>query len=225
MLDIEKDTTKDEAIEKEAEIEIVDEKKDTDKVEENNSVQEIKLDIVEATPVSTDVTTVEDKVETVVAVDAENDKSKKKNKKKGKKGDDTQVVEVTNIPNEVVSNKESKKSKKFSSFMSFTFIVLALVFSIVDWAMIKFTSNPTMNLHLMDVLIILLYLTIAVKAFPFLNGKKKWIKIVYWVCVIATLVFIMWPMIGDYIEIAKHFESNQTPEQTEQVKNIISLFM
>lgn len=158
-------------------------------------------------------------VEEVVEV-----KSAKKSKKSSKKNADAEVVEVTNIPTEVVSVKENKKSKKVTSFLAFSVIVLALVFSIVDWVVSSVTKNPVIYLHLMDWLVILLYAIIAFKALSFLKNKKKWVKILYAICVVATIVCVIVPMAQDYAKIAELIqESQKNKEQAQQLLTMFSL--
>lgn len=157
-------------------------------------------------------------------------KEGKRNKKKNKKKDKSEstIVEVSNIPTEVVTAKESKKSKKISNFFAFATIILALVFTIVDWTVESVTKNhnPQIVLHLMDWISILLYITLAIKALPFLAGKKKWVKILFWICVIATLVCIIVPMVLDYVELANAIQkAQQDKTQQEQVAAAIRMFI
>lgn len=166
-------------------------------------------------------------IDEAVVVDAsETDDGKKKKKfKKDKKVKDkvaTEVVEVDNIPTEVISTKDSKKSKKAVSILCFTIIICSLIFSIIDWVVSSVTKDPQIVLHLMDWIVMLLYIFIAAKAVPFLAGKKKWVKVLFWVCVVATLVCILVPMVLDYVELSKAIQKAQ--EQSESAKNLIALF-
>lgn len=144
---------------------------------------------------------------------------KKRDKKKKDKKTEAEVVEVANIPSEVVSAKDSKKYKKATSFMAFAVIVLTLLFSIIDWTVSSVTRDPQIMLHLMDWIVILLYLLIAVKAISFIKGKKKWVKVLYVICVIATIICIVVPMIMDYVDLSKAIKAEQ------QAKNIIAMFI
>lgn len=165
-----------------------------------------------------------DEAVVVEPTDAEEGKKKKKFKKDKKVKDKvaTEVVEVDNIPTEVISTKDSKKSKKAVSVLCFTIIICSLIFSIVDWVVSSVTKDPQIVLHLMDWIVMLLYIFIAAKAVPFLSGKKKWVKVLFWICVVATLVCILVPMVLDYVELSNAIKKAQ--EQTEQAKNLIAMF-
>lgn len=165
-----------------------------------------------------------DEAVVVEPTDAEEGKKKKKFKKDKKVKDKvaTEVVEVDNIPTEVISTKDSKKSKKAISVLCFTIIICSLIFSIVDWVVSSVTKDPQIVLHLMDWIVMLLYIFIAAKAVPFLSGKKKWVKVLFWICVVATLVCILVPMVLDYVELSNAIKKAQ--EQTEQAKNLIAMF-
>ena len=190
---------------------IVDEVKEVEIKHEDNKEDTIEVEVKSGK--------IEDKVE-------DSKKSKKKDKKKKDKVD-TAVVEVSNIPTEVVSTKEQKKKNKVASFFAFTTIILALVFTIVDWTVESVTKNhnPQIVLHLMDWISIMLYITLAVKALPFLAGKKKWVKVLFWICVIATLVCIIVPMVLDYVDLANAIQKAQQEKEAakETAKAIMML--
>lgn len=149
-------------------------------------------------------------------------KKKVKKDKKVKEKVEAEVVEVDNIPSEVVSTKDSKKSKKALSFICFTIIILSLLFSIIDWVVSGVTKDPQIMLHLMDWIVMVLYIFIAAKALPFLNGKKKWVKVLFWICVVATLVCILVPMVLDYVELSNAIKDAEAKK--EAAKGLFSLF-
>ncbi len=206
------------------------------KKENDAEVAETKVDDVEVTIVEdnkVEEVSIDDKKEDTIEIEVkpepvkeeeDNKKSSKKNKKKNDKAE-ASVVEVSNIPTEVVSTKESKKNKKVSSFFAFATIILALLFTIVDWTVESVTknNNPQIVLHLMDWISIILYITLAVKALPFLAGKKKWVKVLFWICVIATLVCIIVPMVLDYVDLANAIQKAQ--QDNTQTANAIKMFI